>query len=53
MDRSTVRVIESVEQTKAGLRFKAPKTDKARAITLPAFAVEELRRLKRSRRKNS
>jgi integrase len=29
------------------LRFKAPKTERARAITLPAFAVEELRRLKR------
>ena len=29
------------------MRFKVPKTDKARAITLPAFAVEELRRLKR------
>jgi integrase len=41
------RVVESLEQTKAALRFKAPKTEKARAITLPAFAVEELRRLRR------
>ena len=48
LERATVRVVESLEQTKGGtLRFKAPKTDKARAITLPAFAVEELRRLKR------
>ncbi len=47
LDRSVARVVESLEQSKAGLRFKAPKTDKARAITLPAFAVEELRRLKR------
>jgi len=48
LDRGAVRVVESLEQTKTtGLRFKAPKTDKARAITLPAFAVEELRRLKR------
>jgi integrase len=39
--------MESLEQTKAGIRFKAPKTDRARAITLPSFAVEELRRLKR------
>ena len=31
---------------KAPLRFKAPKTNKSRAITLPAFAVTELRRLK-------
>src|SRR5262245_41610940 len=29
------------------IRFKAPKTDRTRAITVPAFAVEELRRLKR------
>jgi integrase len=46
LDRGAARVVESLEQTKTGLRFKAPKTEKARAITLPAFAVEELRRLK-------
>ena len=47
LERGIVRVVESLEQTKAGLRFKAPKTEKARAITLPSFAVEALRRLKR------
>lgn len=48
LDRGVVRVVESLEQTRdGGLRFKAPKTDKARAITLPAFATDELRRLKR------
>jgi integrase len=47
LERATLRVTESLEQTKAGVRFKAPKTDRHRAITLPAFAVEELRRLKR------
>src|SRR5208282_1630706 len=46
-ERGVVRIVESLEQTKEGLRFKAPKTDRARAVTLPAFAVEELRRLKR------
>jgi integrase len=46
-----VRVVESLEQTKAGLRFKAPKTDRARAITLPSFSVEELNRLKREQAK--
>ena len=46
LQRQTLRVVESIEQTKTGLRFKAPKTEKARAVTLPAFAVEELRRLK-------
>lgn len=47
LDRGTIRIVESLEQTGAGIRFKAPKTEKSRAITLPAFAVEELRRLKR------
>jgi integrase len=47
LDRGVVRVVESLEQTKAALRFKAPKTEKARAITLPSFTVEELHRLKR------
>jgi integrase len=48
LERAILRVVESLEQTKAGvLRFKAPKTDKARSITLPSFAVEELHRLKR------
>ena len=47
LERATLQVTESLEQTKAGVRFKAPKTDRHRAITLPAFAVEELRRLKR------
>src|SRR6202040_3460651 len=46
LDRGTVRIVESLEQTRSGLRFKAPKTEKARAISLPAFAVNELRRLK-------
>jgi integrase len=47
LDRGTLRVVESLEQTKAGLRFKSPKTDRNRAINLPAFAIEELHRLKR------
>ena len=47
LDHGTVRIVESLEQTKAGLRFKSPKTDRARAVALPAFATDELRRLKR------
>jgi integrase len=47
LDRGSLRVVESMEQTTAGLRAKAPKSEKGRAITLPAFAVDELRRLKR------
>ena len=44
LDQGLVRVVESLEQTKAKLRFKAPKTEKARAVTLPAFAIDDLRR---------
>jgi len=47
LDRNTLRVVESLEQTGAGLRFKPPKSGRGRAITLPAFAVEELRRRRR------
>jgi len=47
LDAGVVRVIGSLEQTKSGLRFKSTKTEKARAVTLPKFAVEELRRWKR------
>ena len=47
LELGTLRVMESLEQTKTGIRFKAPKSGRHRAITLPAYAVEELRRLKR------
>jgi integrase len=47
LDRGVIRIVESLEQTKGGLRFKPPKTDRARAVTLPSFAVDELRRLRR------
>jgi integrase len=47
LDRGVVRVVESLEQTKAALRFKAPKTEKSRVVTLPSFVLEELRWLKR------
>jgi integrase len=47
LERGTVRVAESLEHTRAGLRFKPPKSGKARGVTLPAFAIEELRRRRR------
>ena len=47
LDRGVLRVVQSLEQTKTELRFKDTKTSRSRAITLPTFAVEELRRLKR------
>ena len=46
LENGALRVMESVEQTKEGIRFKAPKTERTRVVTLPAFAINELRRLK-------
>ena len=43
----TLRVVQSLEQTDAGLRFKAPKTKRSRrTIALPSSAVELLQRHK-------
>jgi integrase len=47
LDRSVAGVVQSLEQTKDGLRFKDAKTHRNRAINLPPFVVEELRRFKR------
>src|ERR1700756_2452302 len=47
LDRGTVRIVESLEQTKKGLKIKSPKPAPARRIPLPSFAVEEVGRLKR------
>lgn len=47
LERGTLRVMESLEQTKTGIRFKPPKSGRHRVITLPAYAVEDLRGLKR------
>jgi len=46
LEQETLRVVESLEQTKAGLRFKPPKSGKGRAVTLPRFALAELREWK-------
>ncbi|MFI4973930.1 MAG: tyrosine-type recombinase/integrase [Caulobacterales bacterium] len=44
LDGAELQVQQSLEQTKAGLRFKPPKTKHARrTISLPAFAVAALR----------
>jgi integrase len=45
--RKTLSVVQSLEQTKTGLRFKDTKSSRVRAILLPGYAVEELGRLKR------
>lgn len=44
LDGGKLRVEQSIEQTKGGLRFKAPKTNHGRrSIKLPASVVSELR----------
>ncbi len=48
LDRGIVRATESLEQSKGGLRFNPPKSGRARVITLPSFAADELRERKRA-----
>jgi integrase len=43
LDRAQLSVTESAEQTKAGVRYKPPKTGKGRTVALPAVMVTELR----------
>jgi integrase len=44
LDASKLRVEQSLEQTRAGLRFKAPKTKHGRrTITIPPAVVADLR----------
>jgi integrase len=43
LERGEVRIVASLEQIGKELRFKAPKTERHRTVTLPAFAVAELR----------
>jgi integrase len=43
LDKMTVRVVESLEQVGQKIRFKAPKTEKSRAVILPDYAAKELR----------
>jgi len=44
LDKATLKVERSVEETKAGLRLKAPKTKNGRrTITLPASAINGLK----------
>jgi integrase len=45
-----ISVVESLEQTKTGLRFKSPKSGKGRTVALSTTVVDELRahRIKRA-----
>ena len=51
LERGTLRVVESLAQTKTGIHFKAPKTDRTRAITFRAYAMNTWRALNVSRPK--
>ena len=45
LERAVIKIEHSLEQTKAGLRLKAPKTKRGqRSIKLPPFAVDVLSR---------
>jgi integrase len=48
LDAGALRVVQSLEQTKAGLRFKSTKSEKGRGVALPSFAIAELRRHKQA-----
>ncbi|WOH47658.1 tyrosine-type recombinase/integrase [Bradyrhizobium sp. sBnM-33] len=43
LDAASISIVESLEQTKAGLRFKSPKSGKGRTVALSGSVVEELR----------
>ena len=48
VDANSIRIERSLEQTKAGLRFKDPKTRHGRrSISLPPSAVRELEQYRR------
>jgi integrase len=43
LDRAQVAIVESFEQTRQGMRLKAPKSGRGRKVALPARVVTELR----------
>jgi integrase len=44
LDGAQLSISESVEQTRAGIRYKPPKSGRARTVALSGFVVDELRR---------
>jgi integrase len=43
LGKGQVAIVESAEQTKAGIRYKSPKSGKGRTVALSATVVDELR----------
>jgi integrase len=48
LDNAMLTVLESIEQTREGIRLKRPKSGRGRVIDLPQMAVTELRKHKAS-----
>ncbi len=49
LDKGRLTVAQAIEQTRAGLAFKAPKTKRSRrVVTLPSVTIEALRSLRAS-----
>jgi len=44
LEAGQISVVASLEQTNSGVRFKPPKSGRARTVALPSLAIEELRR---------
>lgn len=54
LDAGTLKVEQSLEQIKTGMRFKSPKTKHGRrSLTLPAIVVTELRRHRKAQQETS
>jgi integrase len=53
LDAATLTVSESMEQTKAGIRAKAPKGERGRVIDLSEMTVDNCASTARSRRRTS
>src|SRR5262249_21635463 len=43
LDKGQLAVIQSAEQTRAGVRYKEPKSGRTRAVALSASVIEEVR----------
>jgi integrase len=43
LDKGQLAVIQSAEQTRAGVRYKEPKSGRTRTVALSAIVIEELR----------
>jgi len=52
LDRGFLRVMESLEQTKTGIRFKAPKKDRTRTVSCRRSRSPSCANSSASKRKN-